>query len=107
VPPRRGAPQDIATVVGIVWYRREDWPALGRLFVDAEELDDSYDDWLAQAESTFRQLESQGLIVEKVYMHPVVFADWCRERGLRPDADARSRFASEIARQRHSHQQNQ
>ena len=38
------APPKIA-VVGMAWYRQEDWPALRELFVDADKLHTKWEDW--------------------------------------------------------------
>lgn len=87
-----------AITAGIPWYRREDWDALRRLFSDAHSLHDAYDDWLASAENIVAQLKAEGVAVEKILLEPHTFASWCAERKIAPDAQARSRFASESAR---------
>mgnify|MGYP000987374674 FL=1 len=81
--------------VGIPWYRREDYPALLRLFVDRDRLPARFDDWLQRAEQTLQSVQAGGQIAEKVYLDPAEFSRWCGARGLDIDSDARMAFANE------------
>jgi hypothetical protein len=82
--------------VGVVWYREADWPRLRALLADADELPDTYAEWLASAEGLLAQLRRDGIAAERVPLDPDVFSAWCVARGLAPDAQARSRYASEV-----------
>ena len=83
---------------GMAWYEREDWAALKALFTDSEKLHADYDDWLAAAELGFKSMTDRGHLVIKVPISPSTFATWCAEKGLEPDAHARSMYASLKAR---------
>ena len=83
--------------VGIAWYRREDYSLLLALFDDSAVLPRTFDEWLAKAEETEREVSKTGLRVSRVLLIPQEFTHWCASHGLRPDAEARSRFASERA----------
>ena len=83
-------------VVGVVWYQEADWPRLRALFADADKLPDTYAEWLASAEDLLAQLKRAGIDGERVPLDPDVFSAWCVARGLAPDAQARSRYASEV-----------
>jgi hypothetical protein len=41
-------------IVGIAWYREQDRPRVKRQFPDANELHDSYAEWLASAQAAMR-----------------------------------------------------
>ncbi|HZC29647.1 MAG TPA: hypothetical protein VE269_07890 [Gaiellaceae bacterium] len=82
--------------VGVVWYREADWPRLRALLADADKLPDTYAEWLASAEGLLAQLRRDGIAAERVPLDPDVFSAWCVARGLAPDAQARSRYASEV-----------
>jgi hypothetical protein len=86
------------TVVGMVWYRREDYEAIRTIMVDSEELPDTYDKWFYQAEKTAKYLKRRGLAVERAYLDPHEFPDWCKANGMQLNGAARSAFASEGAR---------
>ena len=81
--------------VRIAWYREKDYEALLDVFEDAATLPDTYREWRRIAERTDIQLKLQGHVVERAYIDPVTFPDWCRQRGLKLDAQSRSKFASE------------
>ncbi len=82
--------------VGVVWYREADWPRLRALLADVDKLPDTYTDWLASAEGLLAQLRRDGIAAERVPLDPDVFSAWCVARGLAPDAQARSQYASEV-----------
>ena len=81
--------------VGVVWYREADWPRLRARLADADELPDTYPEWLASAEGLLAQLRRDGIAAERVPLDPDAFAAWCAAQGLAPDARARSRYAGE------------
>ena len=111
--PARAGPQGRATrvtptrldhgprAVGVVWYREADWPRLRALLADADELPDTYAEWLASAEGLLTQLRRDGIAAERVPLDPEVFSAWCVKRGLALDAQARSRYASEAVAGEH------
>ena len=97
--------QEITVIVvratGIPWYRREDWDALKRILEDSDKLHDSFDDWRKAAGGLENHLRSQGHVVERAYIDPDTFPDWCRSRGLNVDAHARTEFANSVAFAKH------
>jgi hypothetical protein len=82
-------------VMAIGWYRREHWNALRRLFTDTSVLPATYDAWYTLAEQLEQRVKAQGLAVERVFIEPEPFRTWCAERGIAPDAQARTRFGNE------------
>lgn len=81
--------------VGMVWYRREDYPRILQIMADADKLPATWDKWFYRAEKGRRRIEKDGMVVEKVYLDPDEFPRWCEARGLDIDAKARTRFANE------------
>ena len=90
-------------VIGVAWYRREDYERLKAMFKDGEKLPDTYEDWLSKAQITILTLAKDRLRVEKSYIDPETFPQWCVEKGLQMDADARTHFAAEFARAKHGY----
>ena len=80
---------------------KADWPHLRALLADADELPDTYAEWLASAEGLLTQLRRDGIAAERVPLDPDVFSAWCVTQGLALDAQARSRYASEIVAAKH------
>ena len=85
------------SIVGITWYKREDYEKLKSLFVDGRILPESYDDWLQSAEEVVNGFRAQGQAFKKVYIDPNTFPVWCASKGLEINANARSRFSAEQA----------
>jgi hypothetical protein len=84
-------------IVGIAWYRREDYDLLMSMFLDRENLDDTFDEWLSQALQVSDKLTREGLVVEKAIVDPNTFPAWCGSNGLEMDAKGRMQYANECA----------
>ena len=84
-------------IQAMVWYEEEQYLKLRGLFADADLLPPAYRDWLSRAEEKRAEVEAEGDQVIKVYIDPETFPQWCEERKLRMDADARSQLAIEVA----------
>jgi hypothetical protein len=85
-------------ITALPWYHRTHYPALLKLFSDPDKLPETYDEWLKRAESTEKQLQKTGFGVARIWIRPVPFAVWCKERNVSPDQRARLTFANEAAR---------
>jgi hypothetical protein len=86
------------SVVALPWYARGDYRALLKLFSDSHRLPATYDAWLNRAEGIERQFQSAGFGVAKIWIRPIPFAAWCKERNISPDQAARLTFVNEAAR---------
>jgi len=84
-------------VIGVVWYKEEDYPILKELFEDGDTLPDSYSEWLEKAQNLFNQLIQRGFTPIKVYINPDTFPKWCIERGHSLNAKARTAYANFVA----------
>lgn len=62
---------------------------------DAETLPAFYSEWFSDAKKVERLYKGRGDIVERIYLDPDTFPEWCRARGLNVDSAARNRFAAE------------
>ena len=86
------------SVVALPWYTRGDYPALLKLFSDLDRLPATYDAWLERAEEVERKFQSGGFGVAKIWIRPIPFAAWCKERNVSPNQAARLIFVNEAAR---------
>jgi hypothetical protein len=93
--PIMGALPTGDVVIGFAWYRREQWPLLCSLAPDHDELEETYDQWLAVANKAFEDLRCQGVRAEKVDIDVQELSAWCKKHGRPLDADARAAFASQ------------
>lgn len=86
-------------VAGCVWYRREQWDLLHRKAVDPEELENSYDEWVAQAEQSVANIEKLGLTPKKIDIDVVDLIRWCASENRPLDGAARATFAQDKLRE--------
>ena len=84
-------------VVGMVWYRLEDYDAIRGIMADGHKLPATFSEWRMKAETGEKKLRRDRKIVVRAYIDPETFPDWCRARGLNVDAKARMEFANGIA----------
>jgi hypothetical protein len=85
----------------IPWYAEEDFPAIQAVMTD-EDIDfPSWSDWLRAAEELEAVLHQQGRQVVRIFIEPQAFADFCHERGVLPDAGARSLYVRLTAKEQH------
>jgi hypothetical protein len=82
-------------VTGIAWYRREQWPQLRAAAVDENELEKTYDEWLAVANRTLRDLKAHGIFARKVDVDVNELLAWCRRHTKFVDGNARSEFVAD------------
>lgn len=84
-------------IVGIPWYLQADYPAVLKMMADAADMPDSFEKWEGEALADERRLQAGGRVVARAVIDPFEFTIWCRNEGLKPDADARDRFAAWVA----------
>jgi hypothetical protein len=84
-------------VSALPWYARRDYPVLLKLCSDPDKLPTTYDAWLERAEGVERQFKKAGFTVARIWIRPVSFAAWCKERNVSPDQAARFTFVNEAA----------
>ena len=95
-PGRHGKPpRGSAQRVGLARYQAEHWPRWLETADDRDHWEKSHRDWQAHAQEMAERLRRAGLEVVWVDLEPDSCAAWCHARGIRNDAEARSRFAAE------------
>jgi len=86
-------------VVGIGCYKREEWEQFLALADDREKLEDTYDEWIRDFRKTVRNMRKAGINPRKVCFKLDELIDFCRKKGLKNNAEARSEFFAELTRQ--------
>ncbi len=81
-------------VTGLAWFKREHYARLKKLFTDGRKFPDTYDKWLKLATRSFDQKKADGIFIEKVFIEPDAFFNWCQEHGQRTDAPARFTYVN-------------
>lgn len=87
-------------VIGIPWYRPEDWARVKSIMPDAGKLHDTFAEWEREARRTEREVRRQRQRVERVMLDLDAFLAWCTIRGRPSDAAARAEYACHAVQQR-------
>jgi len=80
------------TVMGVTWYRRDQWDRLLEISSDRAELEDTYDEWKAVAEENLGNLAQHGYKLSKVEIDVEELLIWCNSQNRAVDGDARTEF---------------
>jgi hypothetical protein len=81
---------------GVAWFRKEDWAEVKQLCAP-DDLQDTYEEWLANAQ---KGLKAAGLAehdIQKVILTPKVLRDWKAANGGEITSGVRSMLAATAA----------
>ena len=87
-------------VTGCAWYRAEQWDRLREISVDRDRLEQIYEEWVANAEESLRNMRKAGIYAEKIDVDVEELLAWCEARGREVDGEARAAYAADMLRQR-------
>jgi hypothetical protein len=79
-------------VMGVTWYRPEQWHLLQEVVEDKENFDKTYEESRLDSENQMKQLESQGLRPVKVEVDVEEMLTWCAAQGLAVTPETRTKF---------------
>jgi len=79
-------------VSGVAWYRREQWALLKSTASDADDLEETYDEWLEFAKHSFKVIWDTGIDLVKVDVDVDELIEWCRNEERPVDGAARTSF---------------
>ena len=81
-------------VIGVAWYQPDQWETLQNVAVDRDKLEETYAEWLADAERVVKQLQQKGLRVIKVDIQVTDLMLWCENQRIPLDGEARSKYTA-------------
>jgi hypothetical protein len=85
-------------MIGIAWYRPDQWSLLRALAADPDRLENSYEEWVAMATKSMHDLAAHGISAVKVDVNVRELVAWCQERHRSVDGSARATFVAEWLR---------
>ncbi|MGH9552398.1 MAG: hypothetical protein ACRD3W_23625 [Terriglobales bacterium] len=89
-------------VLAVCWYTKEQWEKLRCVAVDADDMDDSYEEWLEGITSYLSTFaKAAGTLVTKIEVDVDELQAWCKKRGVPNDSEARSQFAQQRSAELH------
>jgi hypothetical protein len=88
-------------VLGVCWYRADQWERLLATAADRKNLEDTHAEWLASATKGLFQMRAAGITVDPVEVDVEDMLRWCRVIGRPFDRAARAEYVAELLRKRH------
>jgi hypothetical protein len=58
-----------AAILGIAWYKKEEWSHFLEIAADRDELEDTYEEWLRNAETRLREMAEPGINAMRVLIN--------------------------------------
>ncbi len=80
-------------VMGVAWYKPEQWARLLQIVDDRDNLEDTYEAWQATAEESVKQFARPGVVVRKVDVDVEELLRWCIAQNRPVNGAARSAYA--------------
>ena len=88
-------------VAGIAWFRANQWQLLRSLATDAEDLEETHEEWGKIAEKTIEDLARQDVLAQKVDVDVNELQAWCSAQNRPLDSSARAAYAAAHLRDLH------
>ncbi len=82
-------------IVGIAYYKKEDWLFLLDLIDDRDSMHDTWKEWNKSYHETKSRLTSEGFIVEECIISLLELDAYCKLKRIKNDGKARSKFVSD------------
>ena len=81
-----------AAVLGVAWYKPEQWDRLLDISSDRAELENTYDEWKVAAEENLVNLAQHGYKLRKVHIDVERLLICCNSQNRAVERDARTEF---------------
>ena len=69
-------------IIGIAWYRKEQWALLRQVSEEPDKFEDTHEEWLNNATAFKKKLEVEGIVVKEVDIDIEYIIKWCKERHI-------------------------
>lgn len=89
-------------IIGVGWYRKDQWDLLKNHSEDANELQNTYYEWVANANDSIKTLSKAIHRIEKIDIDMNELIDWCKNEGCKINSESRARFISLKTREKFS-----
>jgi hypothetical protein len=85
--------------IAVAWFRKEDWAELKQL-CPPDDLQDTYEEWLANAQQGIKAAGFSEHDVQKVILTPDDLREWKAANDGEINSSVRARLAAEAAHRR-------
>jgi hypothetical protein len=79
-------------VMGVPWYRPEQWELLQEVVEDKEHFDMTYEESVVDSENKIKKLEAQGYRPVRVEVDVEEMLTWCSDHDLSVTPENRTKF---------------
>lgn len=83
-------------IVGLPWYKAENFLQLRSLFDDSSLIQSTYAEWMKSAEVITGRFHREGRKTVRIDMDLVEFPRWCAEKGIRLNGASRCAYADHV-----------
>lgn len=90
-------PMDNLQGIAIPYFTEVEWIAARAVMEDGHTFHDSYADFVKGVEQAEIKLRREGQATIRINIDTAQFADWCRQRGRKINAESRGAYAAFIA----------
>ena len=87
-----GESSEDKVVLGVAWYRREQYDRLLEVSEDRRDLEATYEEWRESAESNLEELQKDGVLIERIDIDVEELLRWCNEQDRPVDGKARAEY---------------
>ncbi|GAC20156.1 hypothetical protein [Paraglaciecola arctica] len=87
-------------VYSLAWFQPNEWSRLKEVVDDPSSLDDTYEEWRANAEKAISKYRANGQTVQKISIKISELLIWCGSKGYKPDSEARAEYTASLAKER-------
>jgi hypothetical protein len=87
-------PDKSAVIMAVATYTREQWDKLMEVADDRNELESSWEEWRTGKEEAVARIREQGFEPIEISVDVDALQEFCRQRGLRNDSEARAEYAA-------------
>jgi hypothetical protein len=84
----------MSQILGIAWFRPEQWTQLREVSSDSDQIDELYEDWLDYAEKQVKDLRARGFDPRKVDVDVDELLMWCKNKKLPVNIKTRSEYVA-------------
>ena len=81
-------------ILGVGWYKKEQWSLLRENSIDVEELEGTYYEWVANTNDTIKKMSNSPSRIEKIDIDVEELIEWCRKEKCALNGESRSKFIS-------------
>ncbi|MBI5056753.1 MAG: hypothetical protein HZB61_09080 [Nitrospirae bacterium] len=85
-------------LIGIGFYRKEQWPLLLESADDIDAMVKVYDEWMKGIQRLIENIRMEGIEPVTVEIDINELLEYCREHNLKNNGETRSQFVAELLR---------